>query len=398
VRKKQQKQSKAGATCATEPEINLGASYEGMSIVMPPSAMPPSAPPINPNFDVKQTWSTPVQSKVDAKLNEQTDASLNSNKQMEPEENLGATYEGISIVPPSVPQNNPAFDVKQIMREPNPYPVIKNKIPELARALLDLPDCSVWIHEKQLCSIINMPSGNTFGQQHSLSCLLGWMENSYCAINEKVKRRALAEFSREKSGYHVSYHYYGRAESFPAGSLDQDPKYSIPRWFRIGEPRTDVATQVEIVEKLICKARDLPGKIAAVMWSSYISFFDHGLLRYDPDGYGYVEFPDIAYEFRARDIWPEVTFDGVTGFNCDARRRRGRALTLGELEQIEYHLRLMMAASNKSERFVLKNGINTQGRPIWYANQEHGASCFKPLIFIHLDGFFSTSIHYYFII
>jgi len=285
VRKKQQKQSKAGATCATEPEINLGASYEGMSIVMPPSAMPPSAPPINPNFDVKQTWSTPVQSKVDAKLNEQTDASLNSNKQMEPEENLGATYEGISIVPPSVPQNNPAFDVKQIMREPNPYPVIKNKIPELARALLDLPDCSVWIHEKQLCSIINMPSGNTFGQQHSLSCLLGWMENSYCAINEKVKRRALAEFSREKSGYHVSYHYYGRAESFPAGSLDQDPKYSIPRWFRIGEPRTDVATQVEIVEKLIGELRVLPERVTAVRWNNHISFFEHGVQRYGADGY-----------------------------------------------------------------------------------------------------------------
>mmetsp|Transcript_28666 Transcript_28666/g.52977 ORF Transcript_28666/g.52977 Transcript_28666/m.52977 type:complete len:655 (+) Transcript_28666:127-2091(+) len=56
ARKQQQKQSKASANSnePTEPEINLGASYEGMSIVMPPSAMPPSAPPINPNFDVKQ--------------------------------------------------------------------------------------------------------------------------------------------------------------------------------------------------------------------------------------------------------------------------------------------------------------------------------------------------------
>mmetsp|Transcript_34666 Transcript_34666/g.60947 ORF Transcript_34666/g.60947 Transcript_34666/m.60947 type:complete len:131 (+) Transcript_34666:1360-1752(+) len=88
-----------------EPEVRWGISDEGML----------------------RTWSTPVQSKVGAKPNEQTDpeaslssikqtepdASSNSNKQMEPEENLGATYEGISIVPPSVPQNNPAFDVKQ---------------------------------------------------------------------------------------------------------------------------------------------------------------------------------------------------------------------------------------------------------------------------------------------
>mmetsp|Transcript_2336 Transcript_2336/g.3623 ORF Transcript_2336/g.3623 Transcript_2336/m.3623 type:complete len:650 (-) Transcript_2336:61-2010(-) len=51
ARKQQQKQSKASANSnePTEPEINLGASYEGMSIVMPTSA-----PPINPNFDVKQ--------------------------------------------------------------------------------------------------------------------------------------------------------------------------------------------------------------------------------------------------------------------------------------------------------------------------------------------------------
>mmetsp|Transcript_28667 Transcript_28667/g.52979 ORF Transcript_28667/g.52979 Transcript_28667/m.52979 type:complete len:654 (+) Transcript_28667:127-2088(+) len=50
ARKQQQKQSKASANSnePTEPEINLGASYEGMSIVMPTSA-----PPINPNFDVK---------------------------------------------------------------------------------------------------------------------------------------------------------------------------------------------------------------------------------------------------------------------------------------------------------------------------------------------------------
>mmetsp|Transcript_31735 Transcript_31735/g.57458 ORF Transcript_31735/g.57458 Transcript_31735/m.57458 type:complete len:96 (+) Transcript_31735:170-457(+) len=62
---------------------------------------------------------------------------------------------------------------KRTTNSPNPYPVIRNKIPELVKALLDLPDCPVWIHEKQLCRIIKMPSGNTFGQQHSLSCLLG---------------------------------------------------------------------------------------------------------------------------------------------------------------------------------------------------------------------------------
>jgi len=261
---------------------------------------------------------------------------------------------------------------KRTTNSPNPYPVIRNKIPELVKALLDLPDCPVWIHEKQLCRIIKMPSGNTFGQRHSLSCLLGWMENSYCAINEKIKRRALAEFSREKSGYRISYQYYGRAESFPAGSLDQNPKFSIPRWFRIGEPRTDVATQVHIVEKLIRKARDLPERVAAVRCDRYICTFDHGILSFDPDGYGYVDSLDIAYEFGATNIWPDVTFDGVTGSICDARRRIGRALKLGAQGQITCHLQLMMAASNKSERSFVMNGNNTQGS-VWHANQEKGA-------------------------
>jgi len=55
------------------------------------------------------------------------------------------------------------------------------------------------------------------------------MEKVYCAIHEEFDRRGLAEFPKEKSGYRISYQYYGRAESFPTGSLDQDPKFSIPR-------------------------------------------------------------------------------------------------------------------------------------------------------------------------
>jgi len=135
---------------------------------------------------VKQILLTPVHSKVSAKPDEhndpeaslssikqtEPDVSLSSHKQMEPEVYWGASYDGMSIVPPSAPQNNPAFDVKQTISKPNPYPVIKNNIPELANALLDLPDCPVWIHEKELCKITKMPSGNAFGQRHSLSCLL----------------------------------------------------------------------------------------------------------------------------------------------------------------------------------------------------------------------------------
>eukprot|EP00579_Thalassiosira_antarctica_P013069 CAMPEP_0201945392 /NCGR_PEP_ID=MMETSP0903-20130614/53880_1 /ASSEMBLY_ACC=CAM_ASM_000552 /TAXON_ID=420261 /ORGANISM="Thalassiosira antarctica, Strain CCMP982" /LENGTH=138 /DNA_ID=CAMNT_0048488459 /DNA_START=391 /DNA_END=807 /DNA_ORIENTATION=+ len=89
----------------------------------------------------------------------------------------------------------------------------------------------------------------------------------------------------QNRGARISYQYYGRAESFPTGSLDQDPKFSIPRWFRIGEPRTDVATQVEIVEKLIGELRVLPERVTAVRWNNHISFFEHGVQRYGADGY-----------------------------------------------------------------------------------------------------------------
>ena len=128
---------------------------------------------------------------------------------------------------------------------------MKGKVPNLAQALLDLPDCPVWIHEKELCKILKVLSGARFGQMHSLTCKLEHIEKGYCigSNNEKEKQAKscspVPNFSREKSDHLISYPYYGQAESFHAGHFAIICK---PRWLRIGSPITDLSTQTRIAE------------------------------------------------------------------------------------------------------------------------------------------------------
>mmetsp|Transcript_26786 Transcript_26786/g.57561 ORF Transcript_26786/g.57561 Transcript_26786/m.57561 type:complete len:81 (+) Transcript_26786:336-578(+) len=74
------------------------------------------------------------------------------------------------------------------------------------------------------------------GQRNSLSYLLECMEQKgFCVANgnkdkHDIKSHPLLEFSKENSDH-------GR------------DLFSRPRWFRIGKPITDVATQVKIAKK-----------------------------------------------------------------------------------------------------------------------------------------------------
>ena len=60
---------------------------------------------------------------------------------------------------------------------------------------------------------------------------------------------SLPNFAKEKSGNHISFQKYGKPEPF-SGGRDNDSVLANPRWFRPGEPLTNICTQLEVVEEL----------------------------------------------------------------------------------------------------------------------------------------------------
>mmetsp|Transcript_26786 Transcript_26786/g.57559 ORF Transcript_26786/g.57559 Transcript_26786/m.57559 type:complete len:134 (+) Transcript_26786:575-976(+) len=95
--------------------------------------------------------------------------------------------------------------------------------------------------------------------------------------------------------------------------------------------------------------------------NEYTGFFDHSLRRCGD--YPYLDYLTVAYEF-SDDVWAGVTATeeeymqyGVAHF---------RPFKFGDLERIEYYMRMMIVGSNKYGRFVLLDGIHPQGTPIWH--------------------------------
>ena len=142
----------------------------------------------------------------------------------------------------------------------DPYAAIKNKIPLLINSISNLPDCPVWIHKRALYKVLKLTSGPTYGQRDVLDCLMRGIEKGFCG---NMQRDFIPvdyvdpDFSRENSSGRISWQYNGRHETFLRGSLS-DEKVARPRWFKIAEPVTDVATQMAIVEQLLGEACGLP--------------------------------------------------------------------------------------------------------------------------------------------
>ncbi len=90
---------------------------------------------------------------------------------------------------------------------------------------------------------------------------MGGIEKGYCGNKKSgdyVKTgHQVQSFTQEKNWHHISYQKNGRAEVFSAG-WDADPVKAHQRWFRVGEPLTDVANQREIVEELMGEMVGLP--------------------------------------------------------------------------------------------------------------------------------------------
>jgi hypothetical protein len=102
----------------------------------------------------------------------------------------------------------------------------------------------------------------------------------------------LPDFSREDSGHKISWQYNGRQESFSNGSLSNE-RDARPRWFKIAEPLTDVATQKAIVEELLGEACGLSEDVQIRRRDNYIKFMHDAE---DDGGYRRNDVPQQWYD------------------------------------------------------------------------------------------------------
>lgn len=230
----------------------------------------------------------------------------------------------------------------------SPYSVIKDKLRGIAHSFNNIPDSPVWIHEKQIYDLASVPSGPKFGQRSSLSLLLKGMEDGYWG-NKRRKDSIdtglpIADFS-ESSAYRISYQEHGGLEQFLGGTLDSNPSTNHPRWFQFGSALTNVETQKEIVDNLIGKDSTLPKDVALRRKNNYTAFYQQ---KKNDDGYANFDVPSIAYKYR--DIWgQDITPPNKDYINLETGVIQRRAFEPDDLSQIEFYLRMMLAASNKSQ-------------------------------------------------
>ena len=227
------------------------------------------------------------------------------------------------------------------------YAAIKNKIPLLINLISNLPDCPVWIHERALYKVLKLTSGPTYGQRDVLDCLMRGIEKGFCGNKQKdfIRVEFVApDFYREDSSGRISWQYNGRHENFSSGSLLNE-KVARPRWFKIGEPVTDVATQTAIVEQLLGEACGLPEDVKLRRRDNYMNFMNDAD---DDGGYSRKDVPTIAYKFR--DVWGMlVNTEHVKDSDISSR-----VFDPNDLDKIEKIMRLMISSCDRYGKLAIQ--------------------------------------------
>jgi len=229
----------------------------------------------------------------------------------------------------------------------DPYTAIKKKIPLLINSIRNLPDCPVWIHERALYKVLKLTSGPTYGQRDVLDCLMRGIEKGFCG-NKRTDYTPVdyvdPDFSREDNSGRISWQYNGRKENFSSGNLS-DEREARPRWFKIAEPVTDVATQMAIVEQLLGEACGLPEDVTLRRRDNYSNFMNDAD---DDGGYSRKDVPTIAYQFR--DVWGMlVNTEHVK--DSDISRR---VFDPSDLDKIEKIMRLMIVSCDRYGKLVIQ--------------------------------------------
>jgi hypothetical protein len=175
------------------------------------------------------------------------------------------------------------------------------------------------------------------------------IEKGYCGNKKKdfvPVTLILPDFSREDSGHKISWQYNGRHESFANGSLSNE-RDARPRWFKIAEPLTDVATQKTIVEELLGEACGLSEDVQLRRRDNYIKFMHDAE---DDGSYRRNDVPIIAYKFRH--VWGMLV-NTMHVKDSDISRR---AFNPSDLDEIEKIMRLMIASCDQYGKLAIRDG------------------------------------------
>ena len=145
--------------------------------------------------------------------------------------------------------------------------------------LMSIPDCPVWIHEKQLDNIISIPQdANVFGKYHALSAIVMAIERGAVRFRDRSKFTVDSKYSGHKFddsfgrvGRVIQYQMNGALEDFYSGGLNGMKKQK-PRWFRFGSGICDVVTQRNLVAEAIGEYASLDDDVKARRGDNVRSF------------------------------------------------------------------------------------------------------------------------------
>ena len=186
-----------------------------------------------------------------------------------------------------------------------------------------------------------------------MTALLKGIEKGFLG-NRKAKYEetgyAIPNFSVEKNGYRISYQNFGSTETFIAGrKVTKNRVQQKPRWFRLGEPLTDVRTQIDLVNLLVGEDDRLSEDVQERRQTNYKKFLSGSCA----DGsFRKLDVPLIAFQYR--DIWGE-NIRVNKRFVREGHVQR-RAFKPGDLLYIEWCMKMMIVGCKRGGEIVFEQG------------------------------------------
>lgn len=164
------------------------------------------------------------------------------------------------------------------------------EMPQLINELMSVPDIPIWIHETALCKMLSMPSGEVYGQNSALTCIISTIKKGKGGNAREGTRIAVDSCDCSIAGNRnrVSFQETGAPEAFHAGTLHHSSTQQIPRWFRFGHTTILklVDQKILVAEAIGDKSVGLEDDVTIRRRDNYSKFFvqesdDGGYLRFD---------------------------------------------------------------------------------------------------------------------
>ena len=230
----------------------------------------------------------------------------------------------------------------------------------LISTFMNMPACPVWLHERHIYTAIDEPQGQLFGQFHSLSCIIGVIQNGYGG-NKKTdngktyysvdKKYAHCNFSEHNNTHGIYFQEYGSNEPFSGGtSVDKDVLRK-PRWFCLGgRPVCNLQIQTAIVaEAMGDDSIEMDDTTRNRRKGGFMSFFFEDTVD---GGYSSLDITQIAR--NNYHLLPSIFSKSATAIrDAGSENIERRLFDPAELTHFENILRLMLVSKVKNGKVLV---------------------------------------------